>query len=110
MKNNNDQAMENYFASMLREETPQKVMPKTLTDDVHEQLEGLRSAVPVLPETLIFSESETEVETDRAFVSDDIHLWDEFVWHPNPDRVDRFVKADSPRVRTEPRRVKSTGQ
>ncbi|WP_019613238.1 chemotaxis protein CheW [Psychromonas ossibalaenae] len=66
MKNNNDEAMESYFTSMLREETPQKVMSETLTDDVHEQLESLRSAVPVLPETLVFSESEKEVETLTA--------------------------------------------
>jgi len=56
MKNNNDQAMESYFSSMLSEESCADSSVKTLVDDAHPQPDSLQQLPPTLPETLVFSE------------------------------------------------------
>lgn len=63
MKNHNDQAMKNYFSSMLNEKAIEETLKETIVDDVHKQLEGLHSAVPVLPETLVFSKPQEDTES-----------------------------------------------
>ena len=63
MKNHNDQAMKNYFSSMLNEKAVEGNFKETIVDEADEQLEGLHSAVPVLPETLVFSEQQEVTES-----------------------------------------------
>ncbi|MCG6199820.1 chemotaxis protein CheW [Psychromonas antarctica] len=56
MKNHNDQAMQSYFGAMLSEQAEH--VTDTLVDDLHNQLESLQTAAPILSEKLIFSDTE----------------------------------------------------
>lgn len=70
MKNHNDQAMESYFSSMLSEESRTDNSPKTLAEEVHQQLDSLQQLPPTLPETLLFSEQRQASEKAVAAASD----------------------------------------
>lgn len=76
MKNQNDQAMESYFSSMLNEEKSTENSGKTLVDDVHSQLDSLQKLPATLPETLVFSEQRQVIEDviEVAAVSEDSSL------------------------------------
>ena len=60
MKNNNDEAMESYFTSMLNEKKVVDSASETFVDDVNKQLEGLHSITPVAAESLVFSKQQEE--------------------------------------------------
>lgn len=61
MKNHNEEAMESYFTSMLRDKKSEEHVSETLVNDVQKQLEGVNSVVSTLPETLVFSEPQVSV-------------------------------------------------
>lgn len=61
MKNNNDQAMESYFTSMLNAKKIVDTTSKPFVDDAHNQLDKLQSVTPVLSDALFFSKASEEV-------------------------------------------------
>jgi len=79
MKNHNDKAMANYFTSMLSEQSAQA--SETLVNDVQEQLESLQPVLPILPQTLVFSEQEaipvetTEQLSESVTASKQVKQW-----------------------------------
>jgi len=66
MKNNNDQAMESYFTSMLNEKKVVDSAPETFVDDVNKQLGGLHSITPIAAELPVFSKQQEEIVTTKV--------------------------------------------
>lgn len=64
MKNHNDEAMQDYFASMLSD--PSADNSETLVEDVQEQITNLQPSVSTLPDTLVFSEQEKATSPQKS--------------------------------------------
>lgn len=71
MKNHNDQAMENYFNSMLSGSSVSKSEVKPTVEKSENRLDNLQPTLSTLPETLQFSEPEKNSAVKTAPVATD---------------------------------------